>query len=837
MFDRYTDKKNMVHNRVDFIKRHYGFHLPTLIAIYAAALLIILVVQYLVVSASLLLTLTIVIIFTALAVFSILTINRYQDVIMATEFQNAIFASAMRVNTEFCLIIRHDGSLVYADSGFNKYFDTQHKGVRGLDALLKSGGLSEDDKKRLLLSLMAGASDHMLFNSSNEHLAISVEPLSVNMDLGLNKHLKLIMARLQRPVGYNLLKAVANRSATEEAINNSNFGELSFGVYSLTAEGKFKYANDACCQILGYSREELHSKKPDDIVVSHDADKRLNQVRSNNGEIRTVTQENIILSDRYGVLNDYYFVFPKTSASTALKAPANMWDFLENAPIANIMLDKMGTILKVNNAFIRMTDEEQSALLGRNFFDRISEQSRSGLHNLINTVSRGEGNSTPIDIKFEGDKDLTVLLYLSLITDDTGTPQLLGYLIDTTEQKNLELRFVHSQKMQAIGQLAGGIAHDFNNLLTAMIGFCDLLLMRHPAGNQSFADIMQIKQNANRAANLVRQLLAFSRKQTLLPEVIDITGALDEISNLIGRLIGENIQLTMQHGKGEQLVKVDLGQFEQVIINLAVNARDAMEDNGTLTIKTSNVTISNTSPLSKSLIPPAEDEIITNGNYVLIEVSDTGHGIPKDIIGKIFEPFFSTKEIGSGTGLGLSTVYGIVKQTGGYIYVTSEKDKGTTFSIFLKSYRKSAIDADTVKESEHNEKALAVDLTGSGTILLVEDEAAVRLFSAHALTNKGYTVLEAESGDAALQIIKEKGDTIDVIVTDVIMPGMNGPVMIEQIAKEHPNIKVIFMSGYAEDAFIESYGTERSFNFLPKPFTLKQLAGKVKEVMAQDESK
>ncbi len=330
----------------------------------------------------------------------------------------------------------------------------------------------------------------------------------------------------------------------------------------------------------------------------------------------------------------------------------------------------------------------------------------------------------------------------------------MAHLINTTEQKNLELRFAHSQKMQAVGQLAGGVAHDFNNLLTAMIGFCDLLLMRHPAGDQSFADIMQIKQNANRAANLVRQLLAFSRRQTLQPKMLDITDVLAELSNLVRRLIGENIELKMVHGRDLGHVKADQGQLEQVFINLAVNARDAMQKGGKLTIQTSSVKVDAAHPISRELMPPAEDDAIAGGEYVLVEVIDTGTGIPRQLLQKIFEPFFSTKEVGSGTGLGLATVYGIIKQTGGYIYVKSIEGEGTNFSIFFKRYQQEVTAA--VSEETH-ERQMSEDLTGKGTLLLVEDEAPVRAFAARALRNKGYTVLEADCGEMAIEVMEAAG--------------------------------------------------------------------------------
>jgi two-component system cell cycle sensor histidine kinase/response regulator CckA len=393
--------------------------------------------------------------------------------------------------------------------------------------------------------------------------------------------------------------------------------------------------------------------------------------------------------------------------------------------------------------------------------------------------------------------------------------------LDATERKNLEAQFAQSQKMQAVGQLAGGIAHDFNNLLTAMIGFCDLLLLRHRPGEESFADIMQIKQNANRAANLVRQLLAFSRQQTLAPKVLNITDVVAELSYLLRRLIGENIELEINHGRDLGLVRVDQGQLEQVIINLAVNARDAMIDGGTLTIRTGNVAVDDPIRRGADILPP--------GTYALIEVTDTGTGIAEENMERIFEPFFSTKEIGAGTGLGLSTVYGIVRQTGGFVFVDNGPDKGARFSIFLPIHE--AGEGDIPPPPAEASDSVTRDLTGHGTVLLVEDEDAVRVFGARALRNKGYTVLEASNGQNALDVLREAGKDIDVLVTDIVMPEMDGPSLIHAMRTEHPDIKGICVSGYAEDAVRKRLAATDNILFLAKPFTLAQLALKVKEVL------
>jgi two-component system cell cycle sensor histidine kinase/response regulator CckA len=396
------------------------------------------------------------------------------------------------------------------------------------------------------------------------------------------------------------------------------------------------------------------------------------------------------------------------------------------------------------------------------------------------------------------------------------------HFIDLTQQKNLETQFIQSQKMQAIGQLAGGIAHDFNNLLTAIIGFCDLLMLRHKAGDPSFGDIQQIKQNSNRAANLVRQLLAFSRQQTLRPKVQDVTDILTELAHLLRRLLGANIDLNISHGDDLGFVKVDGGQMEQVLVNMAVNARDAMVERGSsenaLTIKTSHYT--NDEP------EQCGGDVMPKGHWVRIDVTDTGTGISTENLTRIFEPFFTTKDVGQGTGLGLATVYGIIRQTGGYLSVQSEVGMGTTFSVYLP--RLTELEPEDAKENIASEDSVS-DLTGTARIMLVEDEDAVRSFSSRALQNKGYEVLTAESGEAGWDVYSALTKPIDLMITDVIMPGMDGPTLAKKIREINPTLKIIFISGYTEEKLKDYMGG--GIYFLPKPFSLKQLAAKVKEVL------
>jgi two-component system cell cycle sensor histidine kinase/response regulator CckA len=395
----------------------------------------------------------------------------------------------------------------------------------------------------------------------------------------------------------------------------------------------------------------------------------------------------------------------------------------------------------------------------------------------------------------------------------------LLYLMDVSEQKQLELKFAQSQKMQAVGQLAGGVAHDFNNLLTVIIGNCEFLLMRHPAGDPSFKEINEVHQNALRAATLVGQLLAFSRKQTMQPKVLALGDMLSELTQMLRRLLREGITLKLDNGADLWPVHADEAQISNAIINLVVNARDAMPSGGVVTILTGNETSTHAVSLGTAIMPP--------GEYVKIEVSDTGTGIAEEHKGKIFDPFFTTKPVGQGTGLGLATVYGIVKQSGGFITMDTELGRGTSFKIYLPRHR-----VEAGAQSADSAPLAPRDVTGQDTILLVEDEEAVRSFAARALRLRGYHVLEASGGEEALEIVTKGGQEIDLLITDVVMPNMDGPTLVRHVKELKPELAIIFMSGYAEEAFRRNEENASDLHFLPKPFGLKQLAAKVKEVLS-----
>lgn len=504
-----------------------------------------------------------------------------------------------------------------------------------------------------------------------------------------------------------------------------------------------------------------------------------------------------------------------------------------------------------------------NSILEGEIFDSVSKEISNNKN-----ISQESRFIKPIEICYNrGRKSHNIHIFISQlnIETDNNKPEILLYFHDITAERSLEADLNHSQKMQIIGQMAGGIAHDFNNLLTAIIGFCDLLLKRHPIGDPSHADLMQIKQNSNRASDLVRQILAFSRKQTLQPQLIDITETISDLTHMIRRLIGTKISLDISHGRHLDNIYIDKAQFEQIITNLVVNAYDAMDGGGNLSITTENCIINSQDDINASWQKPEQAPDIIPGEYVMLKISDTGSGINPELINKIFEPFFSTKitttnedpnrGAQSGSGLGLATVFGIIVQSGGYIYLFSKPNEGTDFIIFFPKAEQQPQENDNIIKNQTTDTTKSLrdnskiqDLTGNANIFLIDDEDPIRMFAARALENKGYKVLQASSGEDALKVIANYQDKpIDLIISDVMMPGMNGVELIHQIKNNHQNIvaqnfRVIFMSGYTEDVFesennnISVDNKLENYGFLQKPFDLKKLVEKVKEELLASES-
>ena len=514
-------------------------------------------------------------------------------------------------------------------------------------------------------------------------------------------------------------------------------------------------------------------------------------------------------------------------------ASAHIKSLVSLMPFGVALIGADGRFLQMNDAFSRAASVDP---LSPPLYpgDLLVREDKGVVADAIRRFAGGATHTTDLAVRLKDHPDEPVALSIAGARG-LGEAAVLLSLKDNSEETRLKREVAQATKMQAVGQLAGGVAHDFNNILTAIIGHCDLMLMRHSPGDSDYDDIQQIRANSNRAASLTRQLLAFSRQQTLRPQVLQLPDVISEVSNLLKRLLGETVTLTVKHGRNLSPVRADPGQLEQVVVNLAVNARDAMMTHdprgaGTLSIQTYAVTAADVRKLGSDILPPAD--------YSVLEIGDTGGGIPPEILPKIFEPFFTTKEVGKGTGLGLSTVYGIVKQSGGYIFADNRKDMGThgpgraphgaIFTIYLPVYTEGAL-----TEPPPPPRAVArekpVDLWGTGTILLVEDEDMVRAVAERALSRQGYTVLTAENGEAALELLAANPRP-DLLISDVMMPLMDGPTMVRHARAQYPNLPILFMSGYAEETLRKSINLD-NVSFLAKPFSVQELAEATREVL------
>jgi two-component system cell cycle sensor histidine kinase/response regulator CckA len=504
------------------------------------------------------------------------------------------------------------------------------------------------------------------------------------------------------------------------------------------------------------------------------------------------------------------FLLFDTQGGASVAHSSNLQALLDVLPIGLALVDRDGRFLTMNAAFRQAAGLKGSAMPVYPG-DLVVKEDKGPVADAVRRNARGPAMSGDLAVRLANQPSEPVALTIAGLRG-LGDAAVLLLLKDNSEEAKLKRQVAQATKMQVVGQLAGGVAHDFNNILTAIIGHCDLMLMRHTPGDSDYDDIQQIKSNSNRAAGLTRQLLAFSRQQTLRPQVLQLPDAVSEVSHLLKRLLGETVELVVKHGRSLGPIRADPGQLEQVIINLAVNARDAMaaKGGGTLSIQTYSVKADQVAELGSDILPIAD--------YSALSVADTGTGIAPSVLGKIFEPFFTTKEVGKGTGLGLSTVYGIVKQSGGFIFADSKVGEGTRFVIYLPVHREEAGATRTRK----TEKSKKDELWGSGTVLLVEDEPMVRSVAERALTRHGYTVITADNGEDALEIIA-KNEPIDLLISDVVMPGMDGPTMVREARQSRPELKILFMSGYAEEQLRKSIDIE-NVNFLPKPFSVTELA-------------
>ncbi len=504
-----------------------------------------------------------------------------------------------------------------------------------------------------------------------------------------------------------------------------------------------------------------------------------------------------------------------------LNSDESLHCLFDQSPIAIVLLDGHGMVQAANAAFQAFGDRSQRTMLGMPFVDCVAFEDRDDVHLQLSQLILGTVHAINLDsvrLLAKGDNEVVVSLHAHGLGADEGLTGVIVHLVDITEQRHLERQYAQAQRLQAIGQLSGGIAHDFNNLLTVVLGFCDLLLARHGRADPSYDDILQIRANAARGSMLVRQLLTFSKRHPGKPVNLSIALALGELSGMLKRLLGEHIDFKIDICGDPLVVLIDPAQFDQVMINLAVNARDAMASGGTLTIRVRGVEFAHQIVRGGDTVPP--------GCYARIDFVDSGVGIPKEILGNIFDPFFTTKEDGGGTGLGLATVYGILKQRGGFIFVESAPGVGTRFEILLPSL----VDLEPWEEPRAVPRDHPPHADGERipwrehrTVLLVEDEDAVRLLAARGLRNRGFRVIEAVSGDQALAKLNERERAIHLIVSDIVMPGTDGISLARAARGMLPDVKVVLTSGYSDDLMVGEFRDDPNVRFLAKPFTLAEL--------------
>nr|WP_282569160.1 ATP-binding protein [Aliiroseovarius sp. S1339] len=675
---------------------------------------------------------------------------------------------------------------------------------------------------------------------------------------------------------------------------------ISLPMMTVSKTGTILFMNEAARRLLG-GRETTLDRVFTDLPVQAGA---VAQVSAKGGPVPAFICDLEISAGRREI-----YLLPPPSGPVIT---SEEWAFIDRLPVPLIKLDTTGAITMANRRARSLLGDENA--IGSLLADQVEGLGRPVSEWLREAhVGRHLGRAEVVRA-VKPEEDVFLQISLGQVADETGQA-LVAVLQDATELKTLEAQFVQSQKMEAIGQLAGGVAHDFNNLLTAISGHCDLLLLGRDEKDPEYSDLSQIHQNSNRAAALVRQLLAFSRKQTLCPEKLVLTESLSDLTHLLNRLVGETVSLDLDHDRDLKPIRADRRQLDQVIMNLVVNARDAMEQGGQIRVETRNVSIEQALHRDRATVPA--------GDYVTIRVIDQGTGIASEKITKIFEPFFTTKGAGKGTGLGLSMAYGIVKQMGGFIFVDSIPGTGSTFSLYFPACQgadpdvadiaeisdlagissasprhngdmmtnltdgteKHTLPADALPDDQmaaHIQSTLDAlgtddqlmldgatvtvrgpsaptpdianagppgakdgatlhttpsdpvpipthDLDGNddGIVLLVEDEAPVRAFASRALRMRGYTVLEAENAEEALKTLEDTSLSVDVFVTDVIMPGMDGPTWVAKALEDRPGVKVVFVSGYAEDSVSEHQARIPNSVFLPKPFSLTDLTATV----------
>ncbi len=746
--------------------------------------------------------------------------------------RDTVYASAFYNNCVPSLVL-DDGKPVHANRA---YFD-----------LAKTlGAVSVGDAPPVIDRLFTSAGNEAaaaIFRL--HHLAVGMEAAEETIDL-ITPQSELMRYRLEvRRIGrqstlWQIIEAPAERSVGQDVL-----AEAPVGLFTVAKDGRILATNDVLLRWLG-GVDAAPPTKMSAFIESPTAllDSPAEPGRTVRTDTRLITRKGVV-TPTVMVANWHTLNSGDVVASVALyghstlsrgdaAAPTAAADFevesYSAAPVAVLKLEgtQVGAakILSANPAFAKMSGRGDA--VGRAFADIFTDNPAE--HRFLGFDTEATTPDKPYEATLQADDSgLPVSVYI--VHDAQNPTESYAYLVNVSARKMLEDQLVQSQKMQAIGQLAAGVAHDFNNLLTAIRLNADELLQRHPVGDPSYPELQNINTTGARAAALVKKLLTFSRKATRRMERLDVTDTLSDMVVTLRQTLGERAQLKVIHARGLPPVMADKSQIDTVLMNLCVNARDAMEEQGggTITIRS-------------ALLPRNEIEdsqlaetlnAIPGDAFVVVSVEDNGTGMSDEVKSKIFEPFFTTKEQGKGTGLGLATVYGIVQQTGGHLTVESELGKGTAFKIYLPAAGPATEAEIAAEEKTKVPVRKPADLAGQGTILFVEDEASVRGIAAKALRKKGYRVIEAEDGEEALEILEDADVPFDLMISDVVMPGMDGPSLLRAGRELLGDARIVFISGYAEEEFSDLLSEEPDVTFLPKPFTFAELAEKVKSEIGE----
>lgn len=622
-----------------------------------------------------------------------------------------------------------------------------------------------------------------------------------------------------------------------EAIYQRLVEAAPIGMALVAETGTIAMANPLLATTFGYSVSELIGQSIEQLIpeAARDRHRAARSHYGHQGEHRQMAGRSLVgrhrdghevpvevglnpisLNGRHYVVASVLDVGPRREVERALaERELRLRTLLDNARVSITVLTPDGVILEVNRFILDLLGRTQDEMLGHHIKEfQLPDQADKGVADYREQVKQGAGENRDVQLlKADG---TVALMDFSVVRVHYGDEDLVLTIgRDVTSERQMERQLHMAQRMEAVGRLAGGVAHDFNNLLTAIQGYGEMLREDLPADTALREDVEEILRATGRATGLTRQLLAFSRQQVLQPRVLDLNELVAGTEKMLRRLIGEDIRFVVHPASGGALVKADPGQIEQVVMNLAVNARDAMPKGGTFAMETAEVELDAT---YAGLHPP-----VVPGSYVMLAVTDTGVGMSKETQAKIFEPFFTTKEPGKGTGLGLATVYGIVKQSGGYIWVYSELDKGTTFRIYFPKVMGEA-------ETSATPPAPVVG-RGTETILLVEDDAPLRRLARQVLERHGYSVLDAEDPQHALALLAEHTGPFDMLLTDVVMPGMSGRDLAERLRRDRPQLKVLYISGYTDDAIVVHGVLAPGTELLQKPYGTEMLARRVREVL------